>query len=128
MRLKRLADLVRSLWGDRPAKHNAYDLKDADLVRLTRLVKEDTWGSYLALMDGVSAYKGEALLYEHDQAKNAFLRGYIAALRETPLLVERLAKQVKDAREREHNVAPAGESDRRSASLYATPGWRQRED
>lgn len=121
---RKLAELVATLRGQRRENAAAYDMTAAQLTQLRVLVASDEWPVYLALADSIASYKAEALLYENDAAKNAFLRGYIAAIRELPLRTERLVQQVSDVRDRP-DAADRSEraAERRRASLYGTPQW-----
>ena len=118
--LKPLAQLIRKLRGEAAPNVAAYDLTEGQVALLHRLRGQPEWQVYLTLIDNVASYKCESLIYEHDAAKNAFQRGYVAALRELPLLVERMAKQVADARAR---PAQPDQSARRDAALYGTASW-----
>ena len=122
-----LAQLIRKLLGEATPNAAAYDMTEGQLALLRRLRGQNEWQTYLQLIDNVASYKCETLIYEHDAGKSAFQRGYIAALRELPLLVERMSKQVTDARSRpQHADANERKSARRSAALYGTASWSGR--
>lgn len=120
---KPLADLVARLRGKASPPREDYDLNEAQLRELAVLRSYPEWQAFLALVDNVAAYSAEAMLYENDAAKGAFQRGQIAAIRELPLRVERLALKVTtDARpavDRSERVAA-----KRNAALVNTPSYR----
>lgn len=123
--LRRLADLIHRFRQPREVG-NAYDLSDAQLHALARIRTFEEWEAVCVLVDGIVAVKAETIIYTDDPAKNAFLRGYVAAIRELPLAIERLAKQVEDGRARANAGKPSHAADRRTAALYATPSWSER--
>lgn len=121
---KKLSDLVARIRGTTADNTAAYDLKREQLAALATLRTYEEWHAFLTLCDSVAAYRAEAMLYEHDPIKNAFLRGQIAALRELPLMTERLALQHINARERAIDTTASERSAaKRASSLYATPNW-----
>jgi hypothetical protein len=126
---KPLSDLIARLRGKQTPHDNAatFDMSREQLSQLATLRTYEEYAALIALADKVAAYRAEAMLFENDPIKNAFARGRIAAIRELPLLIERLALQVKDARERAAVAAADERNDtRRAASLYGTPQWSGR--
>lgn len=96
--------------------------EDAAALVLLRTYAE--WSAFLSYVDAECMQRADALLYEHDAIKNAFMRGQITMLRELPLLIERTAKMHADARERAINKPAISDRDAsRTAALYATPSW-----
>lgn len=121
---KPLADLIARLRGKEAPPRESYDLSDSQLRELAVLRSYPEWQALLLLVDSVAAYRAEAMLYENDTAKNAFQRGQIAALREFPLLVERLSLKVTTANnERSTERAAERTAARRAGALVNTPSW-----
>lgn len=121
--LKRLSELVARLRGQQAKNVAAYDLSAEQLQALNVLRTYDEWQTFLTLIDSVSVYRAESMLYENDPIKGAFMRGYIAALRELPLTAERLALQHANARDRSADQPTDKRRAAKRASLYATPNW-----
>ena len=124
----KLRQLVSSLRGHGPQhRPQSFNLSDHEIAQLNALAATEEWPIYLQLIDNVVAYRAEALLTTSNNADLHFLRGQLAAMRELPMLVERMSKGYRDARAR-----PAGSTksdnraERRAAALYATPGWSER--
>ena len=83
----------------------------------------DEWETYLTLIDNVVSYRAEALLTCNSNADLHYLRGQLAALRELPLLVERMTKGQRDARDNRVADPAINRAARRTAALYGTPSW-----
>jgi hypothetical protein len=120
---KSIRGLIAAWRGNRTAKPQTYDLEQHHIIALKLLQSEQGWDTLLQLIDNIVAYKAETLLSVRDNATVHRLLGECAALRELPVIVERMVQAQNAASLREENERPDSSIDRRRAALYATPSW-----
>ena len=126
----KLKDLVSRLRGNQPSKPQTFDLSTSDIAALNRLCSMDEWTVYLSMIDNIVAYRAESLFATSDTNQLHFLRGELSAMRQLPLIVERMAKGHRDASNRIGDpvaTRAANRADRRTAALYASPSWTARD-
>ena len=117
---------IDRMLGKQEAKPQTFDLTTVDIASLNELIHTDEWQAYLNMIDHVVAYRAEAMLTTNDTNSLHFLRGQLAAMRELPMLVERMAKGQRDAAGRNRDIAgerTINRAARRTGALYSTPSW-----
>lgn len=118
--LKPLADAWSKLMGrEQQPPERPYDLSGDDMAALKKLVTSSNWKTLLHLLDNLSAQQAEILLGTQDPYQLQYMRGYVKALRDFPLLVGGLLRQ-KDSKPRQRNPDAHRA---KLAALYGTAAW-----